>query len=154
MSVAGEAPGRKPGGRIAWGGGPTRHMLNIGPQELILILIVALVVVGPQRLPELGRTIGKVLREFRKIQDDVKDTIKFDLDDEPEPYVRPRRSPRAHIPEESVGVSAKDTPTPTATPTPTDAPTPDGSAMPDDNGHLGTDGSPETEIDPEPRAAE
>ena len=68
-------------------------MLNIGPQELILILIVALVVVGPQRLPELGRTIGKALREFRKIQDDVKDTIKFDLNDEPEPYVRPKKSP-------------------------------------------------------------
>jgi Tat protein translocase TatB subunit len=68
-------------------------MLNIGPQELILILIVALVVVGPQRLPELGRTIGKALREFRKIQDDVKDTIKFDLNDEPEPYVRPKKTP-------------------------------------------------------------
>ena len=67
-------------------------MLNIGPQELILILIVALVVVGPQRLPELGRSIGKALREFRKIQDDVKDTIKFDLNDEPEPYVRPKKT--------------------------------------------------------------
>jgi Tat protein translocase TatB subunit len=67
-------------------------MLNIGPQELILILIVALVVVGPQRLPELGRTIGKALREFRKIQDDVKDTIKFDLIAEPEPYVRPKKA--------------------------------------------------------------
>ena len=55
-------------------------MLNIGPQELIIILIIALVVVGPQRLPELGRTIGKALREFRKIQDDVKDMVKFDLD--------------------------------------------------------------------------
>ena len=54
-------------------------MLNIGPQELLIVLIIALVVVGPQRLPELGRTIGKALREFRKIQDDVKDTLKFDL---------------------------------------------------------------------------
>ncbi len=68
-------------------------MLNIGPQELILILIVALVVVGPQRLPELGRTIGRALREFRRIQDDVKDTIKFDVNDEPEPYVRPKKTP-------------------------------------------------------------
>ena len=68
-------------------------MLNIGPQELILILIVALVVVGPQKLPELGRTIGKAMREFRKIQDDVKDTIRFDLDDDPEPYVRPKTTP-------------------------------------------------------------
>jgi len=53
-------------------------MLNIGPQELILILIVALVVVGPQRLPELGRTIGKARREFRKIQDDVKGMVNLD----------------------------------------------------------------------------
>lgn len=65
-------------------------MLNIGPQELILVLIIALVVVGPQRLPELGRSIGRALKEFRKIQDDVKDTIKFDLNDDPQPYVAPR----------------------------------------------------------------
>lgn len=64
-------------------------MLNIGPQELILVLIIALVVVGPNRLPELGRSIGRALREFRKIQDDVKDTIKFDLGDD-EPYVAPK----------------------------------------------------------------
>ena len=70
-------------------------MLNIGPQELLIVLIIALVVVGPQRLPELGRTIGKALREFRKIQDDVKDTLKFDLDADPEPYVRPTQAPRA-----------------------------------------------------------
>ena len=57
-------------------------MLNIGPQELILILIVALVVVGPQRLPELGRTIGKALREFRKIQDDVKDLVNTGMGDD------------------------------------------------------------------------
>jgi TatA/E family protein of Tat protein translocase len=56
-------------------------MLNIGPQELIVILIIALLVVGPQRLPELSRQIGKGLREFRKIQDDVKDMVKLDLDD-------------------------------------------------------------------------
>ena len=69
-------------------------MLNIGPQELLIVLIIALVVVGPQRLPELGRTIGKALREFRKIQDDVKDTLKFDLDSDPEPYVRPTQTQR------------------------------------------------------------
>jgi sec-independent protein translocase protein TatB len=66
------------GGRILSGA-----MLNIGPQELLLVLIVALLVVGPQRLPELSRQIGKGLREFRKVQDDVKDLVKFDLSDEP-----------------------------------------------------------------------
>ena len=37
---------------------------------------------GPQRLPELGRTIGKAMREFRKIQDDVKDTVNSIMGDE------------------------------------------------------------------------
>jgi Tat protein translocase TatB subunit len=54
-------------------------MFNIGPQELLVILIVALVVVGPKRLPELGRTIGRGLNEFRKLQDEVRDMVKFDL---------------------------------------------------------------------------
>ena len=56
-------------------------MFNIGPQELLLILLVALVIVGPQRLPELSRTIGRGLREFRKAQDEVKKTIRLGLDD-------------------------------------------------------------------------
>ena len=40
-------------------------MFNIGPMELIVILLVALIVVGPKRLPEVGRSIGKSLRELR-----------------------------------------------------------------------------------------
>jgi Tat protein translocase TatB subunit len=57
-------------------------MLNIGPQELLVILIIALVVVGPQRLPELGRTIGRGLREFRKVQDEVRDMVNLGVDDD------------------------------------------------------------------------
>ena len=40
-------------------------MPNIGPLELIIVLIIALVVFGPKRLPELGRSMGKGIREFR-----------------------------------------------------------------------------------------
>jgi sec-independent protein translocase protein TatB len=123
-------------------------MLNIGPQELILILIVALVVVGPQRLPELGRTIGKALREFRKIQDDVKDTIRFDLNDDPEPYVRPRKSPPTPDPDGSGEVSEPDE-TGTA-----DAPDHGASASPVRVDQPAIDASVEPEIDPEPRAVE
>ncbi len=40
-------------------------MPNIGPLEIVVILIIALVVFGPKRLPELGRSLGKGIREFR-----------------------------------------------------------------------------------------
>jgi sec-independent protein translocase protein TatB len=131
-------------------------MLNIGPQELILILIVALVVVGPQRLPELGRTIGKALREFRKIQDDVKDTIKFDLNDEPEPYVRPKKTPTPAASSASGnGASADDA---------SDDDPAVAKALPDANGSVEpstasdphSEGTPnaETDLDPDARAPE
>jgi Tat protein translocase TatB subunit len=60
-------------------------MFNIGPQELLLILVVALIVVGPRRLPEIGRSIGKGLREIRKAQDEVRKTIQVNLEEEPAP---------------------------------------------------------------------
>lgn len=57
-------------------------MFGIGMPEAILIGIVALLVVGPKKLPELARTLGKGLSEFRKTASDVtdglKDTIKAD----------------------------------------------------------------------------
>ena len=57
-------------------------MFNIGPPELILIFVIALVIVGPQRLPELGRSVGRGLREFRKMQDEVKDLVNTGMGDE------------------------------------------------------------------------
>jgi Tat protein translocase TatB subunit len=129
-------------------------MLNIGPQELLIVLIIALVVVGPQRLPELGRTIGKVLREFRKIQDDVKDTLKFDLDDDPAPYVRPKHTPRAPAADEKADAATEDTlPEPEST-APTGASEGVAPIQPSGNGQVGADPAPETESHPEPRAAE
>ena len=70
-------------------------MLNIGTPELLVILVIALLVVGPQRLPQLARQIGRGLREFRKMQDDVKDMVKLDLDDTPARTTAPGASPMA-----------------------------------------------------------
>ena len=56
--------------------------MNIGTPELILILVIALVVFGPKRLPEIGRTIGKSLREFRRASQDLRDEFQFSLDDD------------------------------------------------------------------------
>ena len=73
-------------------------MFNIGTQELLVILVLALVVVGPQKLPELARSIGRGMREFRKMQDEVKDMVKVDLNPEPPsvhtPGVSGPKSPR------------------------------------------------------------
>ena len=49
-------------------------MPNIGAPELIIILIVLLLVVGPGKLPEIGSAFGKTLREFRKATSDIQDT--------------------------------------------------------------------------------
>lgn len=66
-------------------------VFNIGSQELLVILVIALIVVGPQRLPELSRSIGKGLRELRKVQDDMKDMVKFDLEPDRDTPARSRR---------------------------------------------------------------
>jgi sec-independent protein translocase protein TatA len=39
--------------------------MNIGPMELIIVLVIALIVLGPKRLPDAGRSLGKGLREFK-----------------------------------------------------------------------------------------
>ena len=51
---------------------------NIGPGELILILIIALVLLGPGKLPDVAQSLGKSLREFRKAATDVTDAAKID----------------------------------------------------------------------------
>ena len=46
--------------------------MSVGPAEILVILIVALLVFGPQRLPEVGRQVGAAVRELRKMQDSVR----------------------------------------------------------------------------------
>jgi Tat protein translocase TatB subunit len=59
-------------------------MFGVGLPELVIILVVALLVVGPSKLPEVARSIGKALGEFRRMADDVKDTLTQELDQEEE----------------------------------------------------------------------
>lgn len=68
---------------------------NVGAPELLIIFFIALVVVGPRKLPELGRALGRGLNEFKKIQDEVRDMVKFDLGDEPVPSTAHKGLPAA-----------------------------------------------------------
>lgn len=52
---------------------------SLGVPELLLIFAVILIVFGPRRIPEIGRTLGKALGEFRKATDDLKSTIEREV---------------------------------------------------------------------------
>src|SRR6266566_84288 len=54
-------------------------MGTLGVQEMIVIFLVALVLFGPKKLPELGRTIGKALTEFRRASNDLKATFEREM---------------------------------------------------------------------------
>jgi len=50
-------------------------MFNVGMPELILIFIVALVVLGPKRLPEIGRQVGKAVSQLKRATNDLKQAL-------------------------------------------------------------------------------
>lgn len=62
----------------------------IGPTELIVILVIALLILGPKKLPEVGKSLGKGMREFKDSLSSASDSFGHD-DDEPAP--RRRRTP-------------------------------------------------------------
>jgi TatA/E family protein of Tat protein translocase len=97
---------------------------NIGPGELLIVLVIALVVLGPGRLPEVGSALGKSIREFRKAASDVKDATSLDpIKTDPEPV-----PPTAHVPMSTpaVGSVAPTVPAPIAAPpVPADSPAAD-----------------------------
>lgn len=56
-------------------------MFGLGMQEILLILVVALVVIGPKRLPDIARALGKAMREFRHATDDLRQNLDINTPD-------------------------------------------------------------------------
>ena len=70
-------------------------MFGIGIPELVLILIVGLIVFGPSKLPEVGRAVGKGLREFRKASNAL--SVAINAEEEPAPPAQPKRTPPSTV---------------------------------------------------------
>ena len=88
---------------------------NIGAPELIIILIIALVVIGPGRLPDVGAALGKSIREFRKASSDLSEATRVDTS----PATPPAAAPTATV----AAPSAAPAPTPEPPSVTTSAPT-------------------------------
>ena len=78
-------------------------MFNLGMTELLLVLVVALLVLGPKKLPDLARSLGRSMAEFRRASDDFRHGLTA-LPEERKPPAPPSdRSPEADAEEDGPG---------------------------------------------------
>jgi TatA/E family protein of Tat protein translocase len=75
--------------------GATDIMPTPGPLELVIILVIALLILGPGKLPDVGAALGKSIREFRKASSDVQEAVNVNVDTSPLP---PAPAPDAAAP--------------------------------------------------------
>jgi Tat protein translocase TatB subunit len=95
---------------------------TLGGPELLLIFVIALIVFGPRKLPEIGKSVGKMLAEFRKASNDFKRTIEDEIEAEktrPEPTTS-TVTPSTEIPMSETGSPPAEAPS--ADPAPAAAP--------------------------------
>ncbi|PYN04099.1 MAG: hypothetical protein DME07_04600 [Candidatus Rokuibacteriota bacterium] len=87
-------------------------MFDIGLQEMLVIGVLALLVFGPGKLPELGRMVGRALREFRRASDEFRSTVETNLHiNDPDPIIAPTpasvdAAPAPVLPSEAEGAVA------------------------------------------------
>ena len=94
---------------------------TLGGPEIIFILVIALIVFGPRKLPEMGKSLGKMMAEFRKASADFKRTVEDEV--EAEKYTQPALSAAATVvPADEMPVAPLD-PEPELTAHPPDTPT-------------------------------
>src|SRR5258708_3474741 len=96
-------------------------MLGLSMTEVLIILALALLLLGPDQLPNLAKSLGKGLRELRKATDDIKgqfeqEMAKIDLDEQPQRMIAPVPPPA--LAEKPAAPAALEAPAPLATPAP------------------------------------
>ena len=71
---------------------------SIGMPELIIIFVIALIIFGPRKLPELGRSLGKSIAEFKKASNELKSTLEEEIRLEEQQHREPVRTTAAQGP--------------------------------------------------------
>jgi sec-independent protein translocase protein TatA len=87
---------------------------SIGMPELIIIFVIALIIFGPRKLPELGRSLGKSLAEFKRASNELKSTLEEEI----------RLEEQRSVLDEKKAAAAQSVTAPPAEPTPYASPTP------------------------------
>ncbi len=90
--------------------------------EILVILALALIFIGPKKLPEIARTLGKGLREFRRATDDLKHTVSVDDDYYPPDTAPPAKSAEIPDGDESRRIAAEDAEGPQTMENPAESP--------------------------------
>ncbi|WP_117237583.1 Sec-independent protein translocase subunit TatA/TatB [Thermus sediminis] len=73
--------------------------MNLGMSEILVILVVALLLFGPKKLPELGRSLGQSIREFRRGAQEIREELEKSVDVREEPKPKPMEAPSSQAPE-------------------------------------------------------
>ncbi len=70
-------------------------MGGIGGMEIFIILVAALIIFGPKKLPEMGRSLGKAIREFKSVGSELQDELTKaadEIDKDPKPNIKPPKT--------------------------------------------------------------
>ena len=89
---------------------------SIGMPELIIILVIALIIFGPRKLPELGRSLGRSLGEFKRASNELRNTLEEEI------RIEEQRDERTAMKAEQDSAVAAAAPPPTSAPPVTPAP--------------------------------
>jgi len=125
---------------------PTIQVASLGFENSIILMVLALVVFGPRKLPEIGRRIGKIMYEVRKASNDFKFQMEEELRTAEEAERRKKEAERLSALPASEPAAALSPNLTTASATPIESPYPNGTAYP-----ATTTASPEATPEPYPR---